>query len=140
MRREAGLKAGKDVIHFLDSTMVRLWTISARARKVLPGMLRDSAAFAEHGTWMDAERAERDHVPWPDRRYGDHLWVANPGVLVFPDFFHRMAPCKGMHGYDPHLRESQGVCVLWGESVSREEHPTIPLSGVFDILKRSLEL
>ncbi len=137
---EAGLKKGKDVIHFLDSTVVRLWTMSDRAREDLSGLVRDAPGFTAHGTWMDAGTAERYHVPWPDRRYGDHLWVANPGVLVFPDFFHRMAPCKGMHGYDPMLPESQGVCILWGKDVTRRQLPAIHLSEVFDVLKRSLGL
>ena len=136
----ADLKEGKDVLYFLDSTMTRLWALTDRARVKLPGLLRDSAAFAEHGAWINIETAARFHVQWPDRRYGDYLWVANPGVLAFPDFFHRVAPYKGMHGYDPTLAESQGVCVMWGESVLTKRHPTIPLAGVFDLLKRSLEL
>lgn len=96
-----------------------------RTREILPGLLRDSAAFGEHGAWMNVETAARFHIPWPDRRYGDHLWLANPGVLVFPDFFHRIAPYKGRHGYDPSLSESQGVCVHWGAGVSSEKILTI---------------
>jgi hypothetical protein len=118
--------------------MVRLWTLSDRSRETLPRLLKDAAGFAAHGTWMDAGTAQRYHVPWPDRRYGDHLWMANPGVLVFPDFFHRIAPCKGMHGYDPHLKESQGVCIRWGSEVTHRQMPIIHLSDVFGLLQESL--
>lgn len=136
--RAAGLKKGKDVVYFLDSTMVRLWAITHRARDMLPGLVPDAQGFTEYGRWMDAATAARCHVPWPDRRYGDHLWLANPGVQVFPDFFHRIAPCKGMHGYDPRLPESQGACILWGDGVTPRRLPTIHLADVYAVLKRSL--
>lgn len=32
--------------------------------------------------------------------YGDIIWVANPGVLISPDYFHEgEIQEKGMHGY-----------------------------------------
>ncbi|GAX62921.1 the AP superfamily [Candidatus Scalindua japonica] len=134
----ARLKKGKDVLYFLDSTMVRLWAMNDMARKTLPGLLQNVSGFSAYGTWMDVGTAECYHVPWPDRRYGDHLWLANPGVLVFPDFFHRIAPCKGMHGYNPHIQKSQGVCIRWGEGVALKTYPTLPLSTVFELLRQSV--
>lgn len=136
----ARLRRGSDVVYFLDSTMVRLWALSGKAHSRLPEALSTSEVFGGNGAWMEAATAAHHHVPWPDRRYGDHLWVANPGVLVFPDFFHRLHPCKGMHGYDPRLPQSQGVCIRWGQGIAPEKHPVMPLTGVFDLLKRSLEL
>lgn len=138
--RSTGLRKGRDVIYFLDSTMVRIWAMNDRIRNLLPDALTASELFNENGSWMDKPMAKSNHVPWPDQRYGDHLWVANPGILVFPDFFHRLAPCKGMHGYDPKLPESRGMCIHWGKGISPSKHPVMPLSGVFDLLKRSLEL
>jgi predicted AlkP superfamily pyrophosphatase or phosphodiesterase len=135
---ENDLITGRDVLYFLDSTMVRVWTMSDRARRDLHGILQVAPGFSTHGTWMNASMAKRFHIPWPDRRYGDYLWVANPGVLVFPDFFHRIAPCKGMHGYDTRLSESQGTCIHWGENLTCKQLPSIELSGVFSVLKRSL--
>jgi len=131
---------GQDVLYFLDSTMVRFWAMSNRAQKKLPRILKDASGFSAHGTWMTPKKAKQFHVPWPDRRYGDHLWIANAGVLVFPDFFHRIVPCKGMHGYDPNLPESQGVCIHWGKGIKTKRFPTIKLSDTFDVLKRSVEI
>lgn len=138
--RRSGLKIGKDVIYFLDSTMTRLWAMSKKAKSVLPESLHRSAAFAERGQWVHEDSARRHRIRWPDRRYGDHLWIANPGVLVYPDFFHQTSPCKGMHGYDPSISESQGVCVRWGSGVEQQMISSIPLTCVFDLLKRSLKL
>ena len=137
---EASLKSGEDVLHFLDSTMVRFWEITDRSRQNLGDTLRKSQAFRHRGAWMDTPMARLFHAPWPDRRYGDHLWLADPGVLVFPDFYHRIAPCKGMHGYDPRLPESQGICIHWGDGVPAKSYSSIPLTAVFDLLKQSLGL
>ena len=89
---------------------------------------------------LDATTAERLHVPWGDRRYGDHIWLADPGVMVSPDFFHRISTEEGMHGYDPTIPESQGTCIYWGHEVPRRVEPSLPLSGVYGVLKRSLGL
>ena len=140
MLRGTGLKIGRDVLYFLDSTMVRFWAQTPKAKETLPQILAQAEAFAAHGHWMDLETAEKFDVKWPDPRYGDHVWMANPGVQVFPDFFHRVAPCKGMHGYDPNLPESQGTCIIWGRGVQSKTQATLPLSGVFDLLKESLGL
>jgi hypothetical protein len=40
------------------------------------------------------------HVFFPDRRYGELIFLMNPGVLIHPSFFGNYAPA-GMHGYDP---------------------------------------
>jgi hypothetical protein len=140
MLRTTGLYNGKDVIYFLDSTMVRFWTMSEKARNSLPGILYGTEIFNRSGSWMNDALAKRYHVPWPDRRYGDLLWIANPGVLVFPDFFHRFTPCKGMHGYDPALPESQGMCILWGKGIPSSKHPVMPLTNTFNLLKSCLNL
>jgi predicted AlkP superfamily pyrophosphatase or phosphodiesterase len=138
--RTVHLCKGQDVLYFLDSTMVRLWAIGDKKRSLLSDALTTSEIFNENGAWMDDAMARRNHVPWPDRRYGDYLWIANPGTLVFPDFFHRNTPCRGMHGYDPYLPESRGMCINWGRGIPSSKHSFMPLTRTFDILKKNLEL
>lgn len=140
MLRKHKLKKGKDLIYFLDSTMVRFWVISDKGRSLLPSMINSSEIFKEFGTWMDEGMATSFHIPWPDRRYGDYLWVANPGVLVFPDFFQSFLPYKGMHGYHPSLPESKGVCIHWGENIAPAQFESMRLTDTFSVLKRSLRL
>lgn len=140
MLRRVGLRKGRDVIYFLDSTMVRLWAMNPSARDLLKNLLETSAAFGSCGFWMDEAQAAEYRIPWPDSRYGEFLWVADPGVIVFPDFFHRIEPCRGMHGYDPRHPDSQGMCILWGEGISPRAHASLHLTGVFDVLRSSLGL
>lgn len=138
--RRNHLKIGRDVVYFLDSTLARVWALNDCAIEAVSGALASSEIIRENGTMLDATTAKRLHVPWGDRRYGDHIWLADPGVMISPDFFHRISTEEGMHGYDPTIPESQGTCIYWGHEVPRRVEPSIPLSGVYGVLKRSLEL
>ena len=72
--------------------------------------------------------------------YGDLLWVASPGVLVYPDFFHLFSPCKGMHGYNPVHVDSFGTCIHYGYDISARVTEVSHLTSVFDLLKDSVGL
>lgn len=135
-----GLKVGRDFIYFLDSTALRVWGLRDESRGEVIDALTSLDILEKKGRFVDAPLAEKLHIPWGDRRYGDSLWLANTGVMVFPDFFHRISACLGMHGYEPETEDSQGTCVLWGRDISPRVHPPMPLTGVYDILKRSLDL
>ncbi len=138
--RRGRLKTGRDVLYFLDSTLARVWALKEGARESVRDALLSSETLRSHGSVLDAAAAKKFHVPWNDRRYGDHIWLADPGVMISPDFFHRISTEKGMHGYDPTIPDSQGTCIHWGHGVPRRVEPSIPLSGVHGVLKRSLEL
>ena len=129
-------KGDKKTVYFVDSTMIRVWNVPTHMRS----LLKSSELFRRHGNWVSPQFAAEHGIPWPNRLYGDCLWVANPGTLVFPDFFRTTSPCKGMHGYDPRLPDSQGVCVHWGHAVGERKGDTILLADVFTILKKSLDL
>ncbi len=138
--KKQGLRAKRDFVYFLDSTMMRFWAISERARRIACEAVRQDEELQKKGLFLDEELARNWHVPWEDRRYGDLIWLANPGILVFPDFFHRTESYLGMHGYDPTLPESQGVCIHWGDGIEPATRDSIPLTGVYEVLKKSLEL
>jgi hypothetical protein len=130
----------KDYIYFLDSTVVRLWFFSEKAKSIFTDYLEISDDFNNYGTFINRELAEKEHIPWGDRRYGDIAWWANTGVLVYPDFFHRVEKYKGMHGYNPALRQNQGTCIVYGKSTQEKYQETIPLSGIFEVLKQTLSI
>ena len=141
MSKKLGLKVRKDFIYFLDSTLVRMWFFSDKAKQLFTVALKQSDQFNEHGKFIDERIAQEYHIPWGDRRYGDITWWADSGVLVYPDFFHNDGvPYKGMHGYDPELPGSQGMCIVYGENTKRKEIDATPLTSVFDILKEVLKI
>lgn len=135
-----GLKPKVDFLYFLDSTMLRVWFLKENVQWPINELLMTSKLLKSNGIFINGSEAKRFHIPWKDRRYGDLLWLANPGVQIFPDFFHRVYPSKGMHGYDPEIPESQGMCIYYGSGILPNVIPSIHLTDIYDILKRSLGL
>jgi hypothetical protein len=92
----AGLRFGEDFVAVYDSTMARFWFLRDSAR--------DRIAFAlagePRGRTLDDAFLSAQGCDFPDRRYGDLFWLADPGVVIVPSFMGRTAPV-GMHGYDP---------------------------------------
>ncbi len=135
------LKLKEDFIYFLDSTMMRVWFKSRKAEENLLNRLTSSEIFLKFGIFVDENLANRYQIPWKDRRYGDLIWQAKLGVLIYPDFFHKgRDPHKGMHGYDVSSLASQGTCIIAGNNVKQSTKHSIPLCGVFGLLKTELNL
>lgn len=108
---EGGFVLGKDYLVFLDSTMVRFWFFNELAKEGFIKML-NSEVFRANGKIITGDMAQEYHIPVPSSLYGDLVWWANSGVVIFPDYFHRTQKMKGMHGYDPSLDESKGFCIV----------------------------
>ena len=132
------LELEKDFIYFLDSTLVRLWFFTEGAKNIFEQALYNSPTFNNNGVFINEDIANKEKIPWGDSRYGDIIWWANTGVLVFPDFFHRVEKYKGMHGYDPSKKENQGTCIVYGGNIDQSEIDSIYLTDVFDIMKNLL--
>jgi hypothetical protein len=94
--RRAGIRPERDCVSVFDSTMARFWFQDATRRDDVRALLERCPAGR---VLKDAELQEM-HVFFPDRRYGELVFLMNPGVLIYPSFFGNYAPA-GMHGYDP---------------------------------------
>ena len=132
------LKIGKDYVYFLDSTMFRVWYLNKDSRKHLEKELKHNEYFLKNGAFVDGSVAKKEEIPFPDKRYGDTLWMANLGVLIFPDFFHKASSYKGMHGYNVNDLSSKGTCIISGEKYEYKED--IKLTDVYGILKKELDI
>jgi hypothetical protein len=97
---DAGLAEGRDWLAFYDSTLARFWWLTPAARQCLQAPLRDDLAGLGAGHWLAPEEERRLRVGFPDRRYGDDIFLADPGVLFVPSYMGD-APLRGMHGYHP---------------------------------------
>jgi hypothetical protein len=124
----AGLRRGRDYEGFFDSTVARFWEIGdpAALRRVLDGL--------EWGTVLDPETLHRWGVDFPDRAYGDLIFLADPGVLILPSDM-GAEPITAMHGYTPEHPTSD-ACFLADREVALErEH----ITAVLPALRRRLE-
>lgn len=85
----------KDFLVFLDSTMARFWFFNDRATKLIVEALStlNCGQILEKG---DLEKLGIDKV---GMEYGQLIFALKEGYTIFPDFFRKHSPPKGMHGY-----------------------------------------
>ncbi len=91
-----GLDAPRDYLAFYDSTMARFWFRSDAARERVASLL----ASTSHGRVLDDDELAREGVLFPDRRYGEVVFLMDAGWQIEPSFMGSRAP-RGMHGFHP---------------------------------------
>lgn len=106
------LKKFVDYDYFLDSTIARFWCKNSEIKeKIIEGL---DTMLSGKGFWVNDDN--KYHIPYncDSREYGDLIWCANTGVLIYPDFFNRQVDC-GMHGYAEVTDRGKGLCIISGE-------------------------
>jgi len=91
-----GLRIPDDYIPFYDSTMARFRTLSERAAKSLEEVL---AGFPS-GWLLGREEIGSFGIDFPDGRFGDIIFCADPGTIFLPSYM-GTEPVSAMHGYHP---------------------------------------
>lgn len=113
-----GVVRQRDYLVFLDSTMARFRWMTERGRDFLD-KIQQVSLFHDMGRFIDDTMAGRYQIPMADRRYGDLIWWANLGTMIFPDYFHdRYTHNKGMHGYDSDHDDMKGFFLAFGPNIS----------------------
>jgi len=115
-----GLRVPGDALYFVDSTMARFWFRRLDLRPRVEELLRGVPG----GRILDDEECARLGVLFPDRRYGELIFLADAGTIFVPSF---MGPtgCRAMHGYHPD--DIDGDTVL----LSNVDHA--PVASIMDI-------
>jgi hypothetical protein len=101
-------KFGRQFCCALDATMVRLWYFDDDA--AMRNELRALVAGRFPGHWLDERELKDMHVDFADRRYGDEMYLIEPGTVVHPNFHSYLRP-KAMHAYHPDEPEQQGILI-----------------------------
>lgn len=114
--KKHGLKNGKDFLVFLDSTMLRFWFLQKTARQPF-SLMFETNHFSKYGQLISEAFGKKYCIPAPSPRYGELIWWANPGVLIYPDYFHHFKPVKGMHGYAPDIDEMKGFAIVSSNNI-----------------------
>ena len=109
----ARLPSPADYSYFLDSTAARFWYRHPDARE----KVRAALAGLDGLRRLDDAARVRFGLTGLDPRNGDDIFLAAPGLVISPSFFHR-AGCepRGMHGYDPAEPDNQGLFFAAGPS------------------------
>lgn len=85
----------RDYTAFFDSTMARFWWHTPGAREQVVERLSAHPG----GRWLAPGELRRAAAP-DDPRWGEDVFLVDPGQLLVPSFMGR-GPLAAMHGYDP---------------------------------------
>jgi hypothetical protein len=128
--RATGLIYGVDYAYFLDSTMARFWFYRAESRTRIETALADLPG----GRLLGAKDLVHYGIAGCDSRNAEAVFLADPGVLIFPNFFQASGdPIPGMHGYDPDIEDNLGFIMVHdatrpetaGQQLGRVDPPSI---------------
>ena len=136
--KNKNIAKGKDFIYFLDSTIFRIWYFNDKTKEILQKELINNIDLNRSGYFVTKEIAKNEEIPFNDIRYGDDIWLAKIGTLIFPDFFHNSKPYKGMHGYDVNDKSSKGTCIIVNNK--NYFHYGAKLTDIYKFIKEELEI
>ncbi len=133
--RRLDVRPAKDYVVFVNSTLAVLWYLTPKGRSTI-----EAALPQVPGTHV-VEEDERRRLRIPtDRRWGDRMLAADPGVLFWPDYFHvRDSKILGMHGYLDKRDETHGLMVL-SSTRTETRHLRLGLRSLADVFPTLCEL
>lgn len=121
----------QDFTVFLDSTMARFWGDDETIEKI-------SQALSDLKTGRILTDADLRyyHVP-KSSRYGNLVFLADPGVVVLPNFYQGTVAVKGMHGYIPEIQDMHTVLLIYGNRIAPQR---LSDAKLVDVLPTILDL
>lgn len=127
---------GTDYLIFADSTVFRVWIKNQKVKEEITDLLFEffkQEHLIENGKFTQP----KDIGFRDDRKYGDYVWLANPGVVVSPDYFNpKYKTLNGMHGYNPNLDLScLGMSIMNGPSFEPTHINDAELTQVYTEIK-----
>lgn len=118
-----GLTMPADYLAVYDSTMARFWPFTDRARQAL----REVLTTTPSGRLLSDAELKELGIFFPDRRYGELVFLLDPGWLIGgTDFSGPGWRPAGMHGYHPDDPDSDAVYLSSHE-------PPVALRTITDI-------
>ena len=109
--KKMNLNIPNDISFFLDSTMIRIWGANVTCVK---DELKELDQWKAKGKFLNLQDCTKAGIV---KLENEVIWMANPGVCIFPDFFRRYSAPKGMHGYDPHNSNMDGFAICNGNDI-----------------------
>jgi predicted AlkP superfamily pyrophosphatase or phosphodiesterase len=92
---------------FIDSTMVRFWFNDSQIKNQVLDILNK---FSSYGHLLSEEEKDSFKINFSDTKFGEEIFLVNPGVLILPNFFQQNL-IKGMHGYNLSDKNEWGIYI-----------------------------
>ncbi len=125
--RALELAARRDYLVFYDSTMARFWFTHGDARTEIVGLLRELCC----GTMLENGYLEEEGIYFEDGRFGELVFLMNPGTIVVPSYMGVKAPA-GMHGFSPDHEDSYAVLMSSEELDPAPQH----IRDTYSVMRR----
>jgi predicted AlkP superfamily pyrophosphatase or phosphodiesterase len=122
--RKRDIGPERDYLSVFDSTMARFWFKNPQLREDVESFLEQCPA----GRILDDAELKKMHIFFPDSRYGELIFLMNPGTLIYPSFFGSYAPA-GMHGFDPDDPHSSAAYLS-----NVADHSPRELRDIYDVI------
>ena len=126
------LQIPQDYAVVYDSTMARFWFFNNRARWLITDALKQ---VAQGRIVPDAELAEMQ-VLFPDRYFGELIFLVKEGVLIVPSDMGQRA-IRGMHGYHPSDPQSYAVLCTNQEEIPED---VVAIPDIYRLMTRDADL
>jgi predicted AlkP superfamily pyrophosphatase or phosphodiesterase len=115
-----------------DSTMARFWFFNDRAR----WLVTDCLKTIPQGRIVPEAELERLQAFFPDRYFGELIFLVKEGVLIVPSHMGER-PITGMHGYHPDDPQSYAM-LCTNQPEIEDSIEAIP--DVYRLMKRDADL
>ena len=122
----------RDYVVVYDSTMARFWFFNERARCLVTERL----GCIPGGRVLPDEELKRLHAFFPDRYFGEVIFLLDEGGLIVPSHMGQR-PLRGMHGYHPDSPHSYAA-LLTNQSDIPDDVAAIP--DIFKLMARDAVL
>jgi len=115
-----------------DSTMARFWFFNDRARELVTNRLQE----IPNGRIVPDEELKELGALFPDRYFGELIFLAKEGVLIVPSHM-GARPIRGMHGYHP--TDIHSYASLCSNQENIPENVT-SITDLFQLMTRDADL
>jgi hypothetical protein len=126
------VRMARDYAVVYDSTMARFWFFNHDARRQITRCLE---TISQGRILPDAE-LDRLHVLFPDRYFGELIFLVREGVLICPSHMGER-PIRAMHGYHPEDKHSYATLLTNQETLPCEVRA---LPDLFRLMTHESEL
>jgi len=132
------LKLGKEYLYFIDSTMARFWFFNQNAKNIV----LDAIGLNYYGHFLTKEEIDKYHLNYINNRMGELFFIAEPGVLLFPNFYQKHKPVKGMHGYLPDTKDQQSSFIIHSKKIdtNKKFNEPVDMRRIFPTILKLLGL
>jgi hypothetical protein len=130
-------KMEKDFIVFLNSSMAQFWFFNESSKVEISELL----GSLECGRILTERDYEKYKMRFKDNKYGDLFWLADPGTLIYPNFFGWYIPVRGMHGYVPECEDNMGLlAVITNRDIKFKNNQNFNMVDIFPTICEIMNL